>query len=177
MERYLYNGAKFTNRGMAFGKKVATALEEDELTGDMQLDILLVDLPKFELRDAPLHAEIKIGKEVIPLFGKIDSLKQDMTAFKEYKTGVEKWTQRKVDEDKQITFYATMIYLLTKKIPHDIELIWIPTVQDPETQEIRATGEIVRFPTKRTMSHILNEIVDIRKVWKEIEIMCEEELL
>lgn len=181
-EKYLYGGAQFETREMAFGKKMSIALEDDEASGDSLLDILIPQIPKFEKMEYPVSADLIIGKEKVPLYGQFDSARIDLTGFKEYKTGKNGgktgkcgWTQRKVDEDAQITFYATMCYILTKKIPEDMELVWIVTEDGPEG--IQCTGEIYRFHTKRTMSHIINEMADMKKVWLEIKAMCEQELL
>lgn len=181
-EKYLYDGAQFETKEMAFGKKMSIALEEDEASGDQLLDIVIPQIPKFEKMEFPLSAELKIEKDVVPLYAQIDTCKLDLTAFKEYKTGKDGgktgkcgWNQRKVDEDAQITFYATMMYILTKKIPQDMELVWVITEDGPEG--IQCTGEIRRFHTKRSMGQIINEMADMRKVWREIQAMCESELL
>lgn len=177
VEKYVYGKANFTNRAMAFGKSVSTALEEGDMTGDMGLDILLLDLPRFENMEYPLKSILKQGKEEVPLYSQLDSAKTDLTGFKEYKTGVTNWTQRKVDEDPQITFYATSIYIKTGKIPTDMELVHIVTEQDHETLKISATGAMHRFPTKRTTLQVLKCMVEIRKVWKEISEMYEKEIV
>lgn len=180
--KYIYDKPQFKTKEMKFGSVMATALEEDELTGDTLLDTVMMEIPKFECMDFVTEVTLKIGKdEPVPLYGRMDSRKADHSAFKEYKTGKDGkggWTQAKVDNDSQITFYATMCYLLTKKIPEDIELVWIITEDSPHCQgEIVCTGEIRRFHTVRTMGHIINEMADMRKVWKEIGEMCEKELL
>lgn len=166
---------------MKFGTVMATALEGDDLSGDPLLDTVMMDIPKFELRDVEMRGNLKIGKEIIPLLVKMDTSKKDLTAFKEYKTGKDGsggWTQKKVDEDSQITFYATYCYIMTKKIPEDIELVWVITEDSPHAPGvIVCTGEIRRFKTHRTMGQIINEMADMRRVWREIGERCEKELL
>lgn len=190
--KYIHDKPQFVTKEMKFGTKMASALEDDEFTGDPLLDTVMMQIPKFECADLVSEVELKIGKESMILYGRMDSRKADHSAFKEYKTGkypkdgkVGKsggWTQKKVDEDPQITFYATMCYILNKKIPSDIELVWIVTEDELDakgnpTGKIVATGEILRFPTHRTMTHIINEMEDMRRVWKEIGEACEEILL
>lgn len=180
LAKYLYEGQKFTTREMAFGKKMSVALEEEQETNDTVLNGVIERLPKLEVAEFPLWSELKIGGEILPLFSKLDTAKKDLSAFKEYKTGKTVWTQRKVDEDPQITFYVTSIYVLTKQIVQDIELVWVPTIDDPDTDNgtgISPTGEIVVFKTHRSMGQIINEMADMRKVWKEIGEACEKELL
>lgn len=181
VQKYLYDIEQFKTKEMRFGSKMATALEDDELTGDILLDTMVMDIPKFELMDVPMEGVMKIGKETVPLLVRMDTSKEDLTAFKEYKTGKDGkggWTQHKVDNDSQITFYATYCYIMTKKIPEDIELVWIITENSPHNdREIVCTGEMRRFRTRRDMGQIINEMADMRKVWKEIGIRCEQELL
>jgi hypothetical protein len=182
IEKYLFDKAKFETKEMRFGTMMATALEDDDLTGDPLLDTVIMDIPKFEIRDKPMEGVLVIGKEKIPLLVRMDTTKEDLSAFKEYKSGKGVWTQAKVDQDPQITFYATYCYIMKKRIPEDIELVWIPTMDEldedgQKTGRIIATGEIVRFPTRRSLEQIITEMADIRKVWNEIGEACEKELL
>jgi hypothetical protein len=164
------------NRGLAFGKQMADGLEGNEATGDPVLDMVMIQRPKFEEMEKKVEVEMKIGKEIIPLLMILDTAKKNLTGFKEYKTGQKKWTRKQVDESGQITFYATGIFLKTGKIPSDIELVQVPTIT-AQDGKIAATGEILRHPTVRTMSHILKMIVRIRKAWAGIKQQSERELL
>lgn len=177
---YLYGEKMPVNRGMAFGRQLADALENDRLTGDPVLDMVAETLPKFEIMDQPIETVIKDGKEEIPLLAKPDTTKADFSAFKEYKTGQEPWSRHQVDEWGQITFYATVMFLITKKIPHDIELVHVKTEKETpgdRYSRLRATGEIFRHPTSRSMSEILNMMVRMKKCWKGIQKVTAEELL
>lgn len=187
MEQYVHNGARFITREMAFGSKMAIALEEmgtekifdtEWETDDPELNKIAKKLPRLDKAECEVRTDLKIDGEVIPLYSRLDTAKLDLTAFKDYKTGKEPWTQKRADEDKQITFYVTAIYILTKKIVQDIEIVWIPTVDDLNSPlGISVTGEIKIFKTKRNISHIINEMADMRKVWREIGERCELELI
>lgn len=178
IERYLYDAAQFTTREMAFGKRLAVAVEEEKDDEDQLLNEMIAKLPKLDQAEVEVRADMKIGKEIVPLYGKLDHARKDLTAFREYKTGKTKWTQRKVDEDKQITFYCTMIFILTGKIPNDIMLAWVPTIDDPDAPGgISCTGEVHTFRTSRSISQVITEMASIKKVWAEIQAMCEEEML
>jgi len=179
-QSYFYNEKMRVNRSMAFGRNVAEGLENGEVTGDIAFDLLMDRMPKFEIMDKPVMAELKSGNKIIPLLAKPDTMKPDMTAFKEYKTGQDKWTKRKVDDSGQITFYATVLFLKSGKIPHDIELVQILTEKEDNEaldSKLRATGDIYRHPTRRTMSQVLNMMVRMKKAWLLIEKLTEEELL
>ena len=199
---YLYGEKNMINRGMAYGKQMADGLENDEATGDTILDLVIAKLPKFEIMDKILTDEkgkeieyfdrtsgkmilvkvpvLKCGKEKIPIIVKCDTMKVDMSAFKEYKTGQEPWSKKKVDDSGQITFYATGGFLKTGKIASDIELVHIQTAKQGDGQldaRIGATGEINRHPTRRTMGQILNMMVRMKKAWERMEKLTAEELL
>ena len=103
------------------------------------------------------------------------------TTFKrigEYKTGMKEWTQKRVDEHGQLTFYCLMNFIANKIRPEDVEIFleWIPTVRVwKERDESGFDYEMtfrdnppvpVHFKTKRTMQETLafgNEIVKTRK--------------
>lgn len=184
-DRYLYGEVSRTNRGQAVGKDMATALERGTIVGDPVMDMVIVRLPKFELMDVEMWAEIpgsyvpkkKILVGQVPILFRPDSAKEDLSAFKEYKTGQEKWTKRQVDQSGQITFYAMCMYLKTGKVPKDIELVHVETKQVDEVGRIEATGNIYRHPTTRTMVDVLTMMARTRKAWEGIKALCEEELL
>lgn len=183
--KYIFDKQQFTTKEMKFGSVMAQALEDDEITGNVLLDTVMMEIPKFELMDHVSEITLKVAEEKIPLMGRMDTRKIDHSAFKEYKTGKDGkggWNQAKVDADSQITFYATMCYLFTKKETIDIELVWIITEDEVDDQgnktgKIVPTGEIRRFPTRRTIGQIINEMADMRRVWREIGERCEKELL
>ena len=176
VKTYLYGERIPINRGMAFGKKMADGLESGELTGDIFLDVAMAQLPKFEIMDKEFRVEMKSGKEKIELLCKPDTMRADMSAFKEYKTGKTPWTQKKVDGFGQLTFYATGMYLKTGHIPKDIELVHVPTESQLD-EKIAVTGVLLRYPTTRNMADILKMMARISKAWAKIKILTESELL
>lgn len=181
-----FEGRKMpTNRGQGLGREIAEAIETDTDTGDIIKDAVIAQLPKYEHRDKEFRMTIP-GKEPVPLLIKPDSLKKDYSAVIEYKTGVEPWTQNKVDRDDQLTFYATGIYVLVKKIPK-LDLYWAETAMDMEDinnpgERImfnmpQLTGRIERFETTRTIKDVLKMQVRMRAAWREIGRMVENELV
>lgn len=164
------------NRGMALGKEIADSLESEQETGDEIKDFVIAQLPKFELMDKPFEATIRVGDVEIPLLGKLDTAKADLSAFKEYKTGVTTWDQKKADKHGQITFYCVLAEALTGKIPQDIELDYAPSVYLPDGR-VELTGEIKRFITHRTTADILKMKIRMKKAWIRIGEICEEQLI
>ena len=175
-DRYLFGKKERISRNMSYGSMMAYGLEVEEATGDPLLDLMMARLPKFELMDKPIEADLPDGKGVIHILAKPDTAKADYTAFKEYKTSVRKWTQRMANESGQITFYATTIWLKTKKIPQDIELVNIETSYQDDGR-LTVTGNMFRYPTTRTMSDIIKMTKRMRFVWYGIKELCEKELL
>jgi hypothetical protein len=177
---YFYGEQRRANSGMVFGRKMADSLENEEASGDIILDLLIERIPKFEIMDKTVDCLLPNGKNPIPILIKPDTMKTDMTAFKEYKTGQEPWTKKRADESGQITFYATGLYLKSGKIPADIELVWVQTEKQSNGWpggKIGATGDIRRFKTVRTMADILKMMVRMKKAWERIQIITTEELL
>ncbi len=175
-DQYLFGKKQRTSRNMAYGSMMAEGLEAEEATGDPLLDLMMARIPKFELMDKPIEADLPDGKKVIHLLAKPDTAKSDYTAFKEYKTSVRKWTQKMADDSGQITFYATTIYLKTGKIPQDIELVDVVVGYDPEGRLV-PTGDLWRFPTKRTMVDVIKMTGRMKRAWHGIEELCEKSLL
>ena len=176
VDQYIYGKKQRITRNMAYGSMFADGLENEEATGDPALDLVIARMPKFELMDKAFEVNLPNGKEVIRLLAKPDTAKPDYSAFKEYKTSVRKWTQKMADESGQITFYATAMYLLTKKIPQDIELVNAQVEYTPDGR-LQPTGDIWRFPTQRTMVDVIKMISRQKKAWAQIKALCEKELL
>lgn len=165
---YIFKEKRHTNDGMEYGKKLSEALEVGGLSGDPMLDLALAQIPMFEVSELEIQTdwETKNGKNklIIPLLAQLDTCKKDMSAFKEFKTGQKLWTPKEVHESGQITFYATIIWLATKKIPKDIEHIGIPTKRQPDGK-IEATGDVYNIPTQRKMADILKMLARMKKAW------------
>ena len=174
--QYIYQEKQRISRNMAYGSLMAESLENDESSGDPVLDLMMARIPKFELRDVAFEAELKDGKKTITLLCKPDTMKKDMSAFKEDKTSTRAWTQKMADESGQITFYATGMWLRTGKIPQDIELICVVVRYNPDGS-LTPTGEMLRFRTKRSMVDIIKMTSRIKKAWTGINKLCNSELL
>lgn len=194
-EQYIYNQKQRISRNMAYGSQLADSLEIKEASGDPLLDLMASRLPKFKLMDKPIldskgievefkrHGKthtitipaLSNGKDHIPLLAIPDSVKNDYSAFYEYKSSVRKWTQKMADDSGQITFYTTTIWLATNKIPIDIELVNVETTYQ-EDGRLTVTGNMFRFPTKRTMTDIIKMTSRIRNAWAGIKELCQKEL-
>jgi len=176
ISQYIYGEKQRITRNMQYGTIMADALENDELSGDPMLDIMMTKIPKFELRDKAFEVDLKDGKKTIRILCKPDTMKADMTAFKEYKSSTRAWTQKMADDSGQITFYSTGMWLSTGKIPQDIELVCV-VVKYNEDGSLTPTGEIVRYRTQRSMVDIIKMCSRMKRAWAGINKLCESELL
>lgn len=196
VEQYLHGKKMRVSRNMAYGSKFAQGLEDEEFTGDPLLDIMIAKMPILDIQDKPIQCDngIKVlfeqrggkqivevpfvtdGKEKIPLLAVPDTAAKDYRAFKEDKTSVRKWTQKMADESGQITFYVTAIYLGYGFICEDIELINVPVAYQ-EDGSLQPTGELIRYKTTRNMVDIIKMTKRIKKAWKGIGELCQQELL
>lgn len=186
--RQYFEGVRMgTNRGMALGKEIAEALEHDVDTGDIEKDLVIAQMPKYEIRDQELLTSIEMGRVKIPILIKPDSLRADMRAFLEYKTGLEPWTQVKVDEDDQMLFYFTGLHLYHAHTKFAVtmaeiegELVWAETekqVGEDGIERPHLTGKIKRFRTSRTYRDVLIMQARMVKAWDLIGKMMEEEIV
>jgi len=194
-EQYLYGKKQRISRNMHYGSLMADGLKDEEATGDPVLDLMMSKIPKFERMDMPV-VDIKNGVDVvnphdgkkykvpiltndndpIPLLALPDTSKSDYSAFKEYKTSVQKWTQKRVDDSGQITFYVTAIWIVTGKIPQDIELVNIEVDYDQDGR-LFPTGNMYQFKTKRSLVDVIKMTKRIRHAWSGIKELSEKELL
>lgn len=185
--QYLMGKEPPKSRAMDLGTKLADALEEDEFTGDLMTDIIVAKMPKLAIRDQIITANLNRGRgvEPIPLLAKPDTRNEDFSAFREYKSGSVPWNKRRVDECGQITFYATVGYIIRgeegrkPQLVEDIHLDWAPTKkEDPSDphSKIIFTGEVIPFRTQRTMADVLRMMLRMRKAWEKIQLLTEREL-
>ena len=157
-EIYFY-GRKFENSAMIFGKQFAEALEKG--TKDKMTNLIMSFLPQYKISEKKLF----LKKDGLNIIGYADSYNPKTHAIREYKTGVIKWTQEKVDKHEQLTIYAMLIYFQYKKIP-EMHLDWIETIN--QNGIINFTGKIKTFKTKRTKIDILKMFNKAKRIAKEI---------
>lgn len=169
IDYYLLGKPRPINAGMEYGKRLADALEVDDLTGDPMLDLAIAQIPRMELIEHEIQYDWVTDGFEVPLYIQMDWASKDLSEFADNKTHNEKWpwNQKKVDESGQLTFYAAVIWLVTGKIPEKIAIHGIPTKIDPEGK-IQATGDVYSVYTKRTQQQILRMLSEMRNAWKRI---------
>lgn len=165
------------NESMAYGKDYADALEKETETGDLLTDASILLLKKYDVRDKEIIAEIKTKDGWLKLLGKPDTLNSKTYDFREYKTGKHAWTQSKADRHYQLLFYGSLIYMKYDVAVKDCYLDWIQTEKVSVTggwldkeDKIQPTGLVRTFKVELGLRKILENIADIIKVAKEIEL-------
>ena len=151
-----------TNPAMIFGKDFSEIMDDKKKTDDIIVQGVVNLMPRYDVSEK----EIKVDIEGIKLLGYLDSYCSKTHNLYEYKTGKNPWTQNKVDEADQLTFYSMLIYLKYKIIPENISLIWAET--EIEGDIVQFTGNVKRFETSRELSDVLNMLARVKKVAREI---------
>jgi hypothetical protein len=159
------DGIKLNNKYLDFGKKISDGLEHRR---KKTKDIDVIKARKLIKPTKEREKEINVMFGDVPLKGVLDGYENK--GIEEYKTGTEKWTQKRVDDSEQLTIYAILVSerlkIPVENIP--ITLRWLPTFKDTN-EELHLTGEIIEFKTQRTKIDIIRFYPKIKKTWVEIE--------
>jgi hypothetical protein len=177
-EKYILgNLDTFTNDFMKVGSQFASALEDNETTGDETMDLVISQIVKYAKSEYKLVAPFKTKFGEIVLLGKLDTFEDSPTLkFREYKTGSVKWTQSKAEKHGQLLHYASLIWLTYKRLPNEIWLDWIPTKRESDGV-VRLTGEpIVPFKVNIGLTQVLEYMARVTKVAVAIDQMMRQEL-
>lgn len=176
-EVYINGMPSFSNAAMGFGSKVGKELEDDESSGDAAHDFVLSQMPRLSIAEYEIHAVLASGRKgSVPLIAKLDSASGELDDIIEYKTGKAKWTKAKVDKADQLTFYATVAYLKTRRIPRRLRLVWAETEILPDGT-VRFTGNLYTFETRRDMGDVLRMMKRMCDAWALIQKMTEAALV
>ncbi len=157
---------RYVSAAMEYGKQVADALEKETETDDLLTDSAISLLPKYDTRDVEFFVDMKTKGGWLKLIIKPDTLDSTSKDFREYKTGVRPWTQKKADDHFQLKFYALGIYTKWGVIPK-CHLDWIET--EWTSEGVKPTGRVESFEVVITLSDILKTMAHVTKIAKEIE--------
>ena len=161
VRKYIY-GEEIVTPQMEFGKRIAEGLEESE-TSDAQIEYLRTFLPEYPYAEY----ELKVNYKGIPLIGKLDKCDPARGRIGEIKTGRQPWTQTRVDRHGQLTWYAWMLFLTTRKLPAEIALFWAPTGRDAKGG-FHLSGEIRTFYTERGLIEFAQIAERAQEAWAGI---------
>lgn len=161
-------GNKRDYRGAEFGSKFAKARELDEDSGDNDIEFARMFMPVYPKREYTM----KIHNGICVVLGKFDGydpkkrlIADDKTTKKLIQNGKPgfKWTQQKVDDFKQLTFYGYIYWKKFGVIPN-FELNWY----DFDSKQLKT------FKTERKVVDFLRLHNEINEVWAGIISLCRE---
>lgn len=163
---YILNQKDPPTPEMAFGTRVGKLLETDPT--------YLPFIPRESHMEYKFQA--KLGK--VDMVGYADSFCPEKMSLLEYKSGVPKWDQKRVDQHGQIDAYLLMLYLSKGIRPEQVKckLFWLPT-KKTETGDFKVTIDFVPdlqknhkvFETKRTTRDILEFGIRVNRVLEEMD--------
>jgi hypothetical protein len=156
-QNYIMRAKMVMTPELIFGNKFALAAEKRK---PLKPVTLLSQMEK--------PFKVMFGK--IPLTGFADTYcRVSKRKIGEYKTGVKKWDQKRVDDHGQITMYCLMNYIMHKMKPEDLKLFleWVPTIKIQQENGDYSRFDYyidfdpsydkpVHFDTKRTMKQMLD---------------------
>jgi hypothetical protein len=167
-QKIYIDGFKLKTKYIDFGGIIANVLESRKAKGyNEETAVNLIEEKENQ------ELELVVDFYGIPLLGKLDAY-ENGTIY-EYKTGKNAWTQKKVDNNEQLTFYAIMVSKHFKIKVEDIKikLIWLETIEDTDGS-IMLTGRKEEFKTKRTNKDLIKIYPKVKKAWIGIEKLIDE---
>lgn len=172
--RYFYGEEEVRTDRMDFGSQVSRVLETGEECDDELVNMLAMLLPKYEIPECEIQVPFMTPDGEVVLLGKMDTYRKDPLAFREYKTGTTKWSQKMAQGHKQLDHYAAILWLLEKKIPQ-IHLDWAKTHIE-EDGSVTLAGDIQSFEVIKTIKDILQYLAIAGRVAREIDEAYRKEL-
>jgi len=163
--KYLWGHEERQSEAQLLGKKLASALELQQKTGDDALDSVVSIFPEYPNREVKMEARLD-GVEV-PLYGVLDGYDPLRLRIGEYKSGW-LWTQDMVNESGQLKMYSLLVWLNSRQLPSEIMLHWART-QYIEGKGVELTGEMQSFEAKISLEDLRTFSARVRTVWDGIK--------
>lgn len=167
-KRYFLREEGFASQHMEKGKEFSDYRDTGIVNANIDCTLLSVvsnAIPRLDTTEL----EINVKYEKTNLKGFIDEAKDDGSEFAEYKTGMHPWTQKDVENHKQLDFYAALIYLKYGVIPK-CKLYWIETekVNINGESKLAYTGYVKCFVKEIKEEDIVNMLVSVNLTLAEI---------
>lgn len=141
-----------------YGKEIADLLK------DHPDDPRVAHIPKYEIRDVGFIVDIS----GVPVLMYPDTLSIIGTPkFREYKTGVEPWTDKRVAEHMQLKLYSLGVKIKYGSVEDLCHLDWLPTEMVDEVQEQKINGRTYSVPFQ--VPRMTGEIISFPCVVTEVE--------
>lgn len=166
--RSYYLGQRRFSKEMSFGSQIDKLIQDDPT--------FLPTLPRYEKMQWKLKAVVE-GIHITGTPDGVDIEKQKVLA--DYKTGKEKWTDKRAKDTDQLKIYLYLIYENTGIKPEEFinKIHWLPTRNKGE-KEIELVGEeFFTFEVKHTLDDVMTCISEIPKIVKEMEAFYHEQAI
>lgn len=168
---YFEGGVREDSAYTLLGKKVHKAIELDVRPKEIMLEHIKFLVPRYKFKERELKAEY----EGIKLLGVVDGMNPPPhSVIADYKTG-KKYTQSMVDSNAQLSFYALLFWLINKKLPRELHIVWIPTEMNDGVLSV--TGDVQIFRTVRTLTDLALIGKKIKNAAEEISLEFKREIL
>ena len=161
-EKYL-EGIYETSKEMDYGKVIDLRIQEDPT--------FLPHLPRYEKMQYKMLVRMG-GIDLIGLPDGVD-LTTEQKKLSDYKTGKNKWDQKRAQDTGQLLFYLLLLYITHKIKPEEFDcyIHWLPTKETGDFKiELIKEDDIRTFKVKHTMQDILKFAKFIKQTYKE---MCD----
>ena len=159
-KKYL-EGIYDTSKEMDYGKVIDLRIQEDPT--------FLPKLPRYE----KMQYKMLVRMGGIDLIGLPDGVNMEKSKqLADYKTGKNKWDQKRAQDTGQLLFYLLLLYITHKIKPEEFDcyIHWLPTKETGDFKiELIKEDDIRTFKVKHTMSDILNFASFIKKTYREME--------
>jgi hypothetical protein len=165
--RYVLKIKEPTKPVFEFGSKVDALIQTDPT--------FLPELERYSQQQFKLEVQYK----GIKLIGYADHWDELGKRLADDKTGKQKWDKKRADQTTQLTMYVTMIYLIYKIKPENIqcEIRWLETEERGDFTIGFVEGmQPKSFKTKRTMLDVLKCLSWVEKTVKEMDDFVQKKL-
>lgn len=151
-------GEGISSPQMDFGKELADMIKDDPENP------IVAHIPKYEIRDVGFTVSISD----VPVLMFPDTLSIiDIPKFREYKSGMEPWDQKRVDNHMQLKLYSLGIKEQYGAAEDLCYLDWLPTVMEDVTDGIKINGK--QYGVTIQVPRLTGELISFPCVVSEIE--------
>ncbi len=155
---YTPSGIRTSSPQTDYGKEIADMLKDDPTNP------IVAHIPSYEIKDVGFTVDIS----GVPVLMYPDSLSLIGTPkFYEFKTGVDPWTQEKVDDHMQLKLYSLGIKIKYGSVQDECTLFWLPTKMEDEIQETKINGKVYKVAFQ--VPKMTGEVIPFPCVITEVE--------
>lgn len=153
---YIKGEPRPKSKYMEFGSFIHKAIEDGHSTNET-LDFMVGLIPRLKAQEVKLDESTTTNNIPVNLNGIVDSYDEDGDEIIDYKTGkAGNWSDEKVAEDLQFSFYTWLHKLLTGRLLKKITVVHIITTEN-ENGQVELTGDFdtyIYVPTEKDIIRV-----------------------